>query len=413
MDTLGERGEPFKAAARHGVILGLATCVFLAGAVFASTMPYRPVIAVEVLGMSSAAYAALAAASSVAGALASVLFGYLSDRVRDRRWLILLTCAAGLVGMSAIYLFRSVEVFVVATCVILPFSSPLFSQTFAYSRVVLEATRPDRAVFFISALRSVFAGAWVVVPPVAGMIAASSSPFEIYAVGAVAFVICGALIAAIAGALTVPSAAAAPTAEKAKNHNQPTLISYVVGFTGLLFVRVAIAITIMTLPLLIVQTLNGSLGQLGLHSGLAALIEIPFMLVWGWLASRYFSKELLLGINACIFGIYLFFASNAQSVYELYWLLLLNSVATAALFGLSISYIQEAIFGKVGLSTSLIDVMSLISALIASACFGWLTVVSDLRTTLLAAGAFSAAGGILLLASRVRQRPNAAVAADP
>jgi SET family sugar efflux transporter-like MFS transporter len=67
----------------------LACSLFLAGLSAAAIAPYRAVVAVKELGFSNGTYAAIITLSSVATAIASVVLGALSDRMGDRRKLVI------------------------------------------------------------------------------------------------------------------------------------------------------------------------------------------------------------------------------------------------------------------------------------------------------------------------------------
>ena len=77
----------------------VSVSLFFTGVTWASTLPYAGIMAVDVLGIDNQSYALLMTISSIVGALASVALGYFSDKVRDRR-LIVIGC--GLLGVTAL-----------------------------------------------------------------------------------------------------------------------------------------------------------------------------------------------------------------------------------------------------------------------------------------------------------------------
>ena len=80
--------------------------------------------------------------------------GYVSDRLPDRRLLVVACAAIGAVAYGLIYFFPTQPVYIVAFCAILPFGGALFSQTFSFARVYYDLRRPGRAEFMTSALRT-------------------------------------------------------------------------------------------------------------------------------------------------------------------------------------------------------------------------------------------------------------------
>ena len=112
-------------------------------------------------------YAAVMAINAFAGAAAGVALGWLSDKINDRRWLVILCALVGAVGFWLVWAWQSRFAFITAYCLLLPFSNALFSQTFAYSRAYLDQEAPDRAELILSFLKTIFTIAWVIFPPVA------------------------------------------------------------------------------------------------------------------------------------------------------------------------------------------------------------------------------------------------------
>jgi hypothetical protein len=176
----------------------------------------------------------------------------------------------------------------------------------------------------------------------------------------------------------------------------------IVGIVGVTLIFMATYINNVAVPLLITVSLKGSFGELGIFSGLAAALELPFMILWGY-ALRWVGKHTIIVLAALLYAVYLVLVSRAGSVTDLYWLQLLNGPATAALMSIPISYLQDAIKGRVGLSTSLLDVVGVTSALTSAALFGTLTATGPNYPLLfiVAAGLAVAGAAILFTAHRV------------
>ena len=85
----------------------LSGSLFFTGITWASTLPYAGIVAVDVLGIDTGSYALLMTISSLVGALASVGLGYFSDKVRDRRLLVIGCALMGAIGFGLIYALRS------------------------------------------------------------------------------------------------------------------------------------------------------------------------------------------------------------------------------------------------------------------------------------------------------------------
>lgn len=129
------------------------------------------------------------------------------------------------------------------------------------------------------------------------------------------------------------------------------------------------------------------------------------MLGWGYLLARL-SKEAILIFNGLLFALYLFLATRVQSVTDIFWLQGINGIATSALMSVNISYLQDAIKGRIGLSTSLLDVVAIAATLLGAAAFGLLSSRGDYRLAIAGAAVFAALGALIMLAgnlSRLRR----------
>ncbi|ODT79899.1 MAG: hypothetical protein ABS76_18280 [Pelagibacterium sp. SCN 64-44] len=382
----------------------LGANMFFSGVTFASTAPYASIVGVETLGLSTAAFATLLSVSSIVGAFLSLGLGYLSDRLPDRRILVLAAALAGMIGHGLIYLFPSQAVFLLAMGVVMPLGLSMFSQSFAYTRVFYNRHNPARADFMVSALRTVFTVAWTVVPPLAGYVAARYSVFNVYLISALSYALCGAIFIVMMTdrATLVPNAPPAPVAPAPAGAAIRRRLPFPIlsGVVGLTVIATAMRLAGVGMPLLIVTDLGGSLTDVGLYAGIAAGLELPFMLGWGYLLARL-SKESILIFNGLLFALYLFLATGVRSVGDLLWLQGINGIATAALMSVNISYLQDAIKGRVGLSTSLMDVVSISATLLGAAAFGLLGAGGDYRLVIAGAAAIAGLGALVMLAGNL------------
>ena len=287
---------------RTGVVTGLlAASLFLAGLSAAAITPYRAVVAVETLGLSNGTWAAMLGFNAVATALASVVLGHLSDRIRDRRLLVILAAMMGALAYGAIFALPGRLTYILSFCLVLPFGGTLFSQSFAFSRAWYDRNAPERAMMMTSVLRSVFSAAWVLVPPVAARIASRFGVFEVFA------------FAALGHLLTRPEALLPPAPHAAGGSFRQIGREQWVRIAGILGLRTALLLNMTLLPLVLLNDAGGDYGDLGRTASAAALLEIPFMLAWGWAAGRW-GKEPVLILNGALYAAYLGAMAFAQTL---------------------------------------------------------------------------------------------------
>jgi MFS family permease len=378
----------------------LGTNLLLIGISAASMAPYRAIVAIDNLGMSNSVYAIIMTVTSVATALVSLALGYYSDRIPDRRLLVVACAVLGALAYALIGLHPSQLTYIIGFCVILPFGGSLFSQTFSFSRAYFDRQQPERAEFMMSVLRSLFTVAWIIVPPVAGWIGSTYSVFNLFAVAVaanLAFIVIFGLLFTDSTTRVGFTGKEQPDSASAGWHIP---MARLVGIGGVTLVRVALALHLTTLALALINDYGGTFRDVGIRASIAAGLQVPFMLLWG-LALARISKEVILVFNALLYALYLLLLTYfASSVWHVFWLQGLNAVANAALLSVTISYMQESIRGRVGLSTSLMDVVTVASTFIAAFVFATFSSKESYTMVFAVAGMFSLAGAGFIAISR-------------
>lgn len=377
----------------------LGTNMFLSGVTYAATIPYASLVGVDTLGMPPALFATIMSTGAVIGTFASLGLGYLSDKLRDRRLLILMLAVGGMVAHGLIYFWPSQVSFAIAMALIMPFAGAAYGQSFGFVRVFYLKQDPKRADFMVTALRTVFTLAWIVVPPLAGLVAAEFSIFNVYLASALSYL----GIALVFALLMTDSATAVQMPAPVRAEGASMLSAFALrpgilaGLLGLVIMTGATRLMTLTMALFIVTDLGGSLTDVGLYAGITAAVEAPSMLALAWLTTRM-TKETLLAGAGVVMALFMAFASQITSVTALFWLLILNGMATAALMSVNIPYVQDAIKGRVGLSTSLMDLVAIGANLLGAFSFGLLASGGDYRFALIVAAGICIAGAAIMAA---------------
>lgn len=373
----------------------IAAALSAIGVALASTAPYDSIIAIDHLNISHGDYALILTAAAIVGVTASVALGWLSDRIGDRRVLMLATAMLGAAGFLLMYWLRSPLAFVVVSCVILPFGNTAFSQAFAYARVYYDQREPEVAEFRVTTLRSLYAVSWVVIPPLAGWIAAVYQVFDVYLLAAVAYLVCGAIGLAMLGDRGT-RLVAKPPEKRADGKREGIAPPILCGLFGVLLIYTSLKLSGTVTPLALISNYEGTLGDVGLTNGIRALLEVPLMLGWA-MVGRRFRKHTLIAAAGLIYAAYLMLMTQAHSVFDVFVLQVPCAIAMAALMAVPLSYVQEAIRGRVGLSTSLLDVTMVISGLVAAGLFGVLAGPAHYLDLFWVAGGLGAAGAVVMV----------------
>lgn len=384
--------------ARLPVTALLGTSMFFSGLTYAATMPYASLVGVDTLGMSPAFFATVMSSGAIFGTFVSLGLGYLSDKLRDRRLLVLITALAGILAHGLIYLFPSQPSFAIAMAVIMPFAGASYGQSFGYLRVYYLKHRPKRVDFMVTALRTVFTLAWIVVPPLAGWVAAEFTIFDVFLASSLGY----AAVACVFALLMTDRGTAVQMPPPARAEGSSIFSAFqlrpgtLAGLAGLVVMTGAIRLMTLTMALFIVTDLGGTVTDVGLYAGITAATEAPFMLLLAWLTTRV-TKETLLAGAGVVMAVFMGLSTQLQNVSALFWLLFLNGLGTAALMSVNISYVQDAIKGRVGLSTSLMDIVAIGAQLLGAGAFGVLAAGSDYRFALMVAAALSLLGAAIMV----------------
>lgn len=383
--------------ARMPVTALLGANMFFSGVTYAATMPYAALVGVDTLGMSPGLFAGIMSFGAILGTFVSLGLGYLSDKLPDRRLLALITAVAGIAAHGLIYAWQTQWAFAVAMALIMPVAGACYGQGFGYARVYYLKHRPERADFMVTALRTVFTLAWIIVPPLAGWVAATFSIFDVYLASSLSYAIVAAIFALLMSDKT--TAVQIPPPVRAEGASLLSVFALrpgtLAGLIGLVVMTGAMRLLTLAVSLFIVTDLGGSVTDVGLYAGITAATEAPFMLLLAYLTTRM-TKETLLAGAGLVMALFIGLASQLSDVTSLFWLLALNGLGTAALMSVNISYVQDAIRGRVGLSTSLMDVVAIAANLLGAGAFGLLASGGDYRGTLMVAAGISVAGAAIM-----------------
>ncbi|MBB3659604.1 MFS family permease [Rhizobium sp. BK650] len=357
-----------------------ATLVALAFT-YASTVPYQSIIGISELGMSDGAYSALVFFAAVVNVAISLTLGIWSDRLRERRPLVLALSVAGMIGFGSIALIHSPAVFVFSVLFLVPMSNSTYSLLFASVRARTNQLARSEAVAITSTVRALYSGSWAVAPGLVGLaLVTSPSMTPAYGVAAMASLICFCLYFFFAPGN-------GPVRETIPN--QPGFFASLKRvFAPDVFIRVFVMSLLLGLqrlsgmvsPLIIVHKIGGSVVDVGFLSGLTAFLEMPFMMMWG-LVQRRFHTVHVLAFGSALYCLYLVLLGFATAPWQLYALLGLNACGAAAILSLPITYLQDLIADRPGLGSSLISLNTFIGIGVAAGLFAIGTAVTDYSGT--------------------------------
>jgi SET family sugar efflux transporter-like MFS transporter len=227
-------------------------------------------------------------------------------------------------------------------------SNAVLPQIFALSREYADqCLPPQQATLFNSIVRACIAVAWVAAPP-AGFFLQGWIGFERqYLSVGICYAVAG--IAAYALLPRIPRQAPAAATQIELPRGNTHILLAIAAFALLFGANHAY---VLGLPLLLTQELGAPAQMAGWLMGTAAALEIPVMLLAGWLAARL----RLVGILrfGCAAAVVLYLGVwQVQQVWQMFALQLLNAVFIGCIAGLGITLFQNMLPGRAGVASTL------------------------------------------------------------
>jgi len=342
--------------------------------------------------------AAFLIAGPVAAVVSSTVIGRLSDRRPIRRQLLLGAALAGCAGSVVSAFVREYWVLLALTVTVTAISGALFPQSFAYAREVLQRRASTRAAMSISTLRMLFSIAWVAGPPVAAFLVQLGGFRVLYLTAAAMYAVAALIVYCW---LTESTTVAAPK-PSGPAHARGRVLRVIAALTVL---QAAGFLGVQAMPLFFGHVLHAKVSVAGLVLGLCAALEIPLMLAFGALSTRFPLRRLII-VGAGIATVYYVLVTVSSTGWQVGALQLLNACFIAAVQGLGISYVQELLPGEPGRAATLAGNAFPVAAILAGPLLG-LAQHFGYRYAYLSGALLCALGLTLLLTSRpsVGSRP--------
>ncbi|EPE9598572.1 sugar efflux transporter SetB [Escherichia coli] len=302
--------------------------------------------------------------SAVIGILVSQFLAGRSDKRGDRKSLIVFCCLLGVLACTLFAWNRNYFVLLFVGVFLSSFGSTANPQMFALAREHADKTGRE-AVMFSSFLRAQVSLAWVIGPPLAYALAMGFSFTVMYLSAAVAFIVCGVMVWLFLPSMQKELPLATGTIEAPRRNRRDTLLLFVICT----LMWGSNSLYIINMPLFIINELHLPEKLAGVMMGTAAGLEIPTMLIAGYLAKRL-GKRFLMRVAAV--GGVCFYAGMlmAHSPVILLGLQLLNAIFIGILGGIGMLYFQDLMPGQAGSATTLYTNTSRVGWIIAGSVAG-------------------------------------------
>ncbi|RLM15664.1 sugar transporter [Gibbsiella quercinecans] len=289
--------------------------------------------------------------NAVAGIIVSFLLAKRSDTRGDRRKLILVCCLMA-VGNCVLFAFNRDYLTLITLGVFLAaVANTAMPQIFALAREYADSSARE-VVMFSSVMRAQLSLAWVIGPPLSFALALNYGFTVMFLIAAGIFVLSAVLV--WFGLPTVPREAqtgslnASPIAPPSAWRNRDVRLLFLAS----MLMWTCNTMYIIDMPLYITRDLGLPERLAGLLMGTAAGLEIPAMLVAGYLVKRFGKRNMMLFAVAAgvLFygGLVLFKFKTALMVLQLF-----NAVFIGIVAGIGMLYFQDLMPGRPGAATTM------------------------------------------------------------
>jgi SET family sugar efflux transporter-like MFS transporter len=401
--------------------LGLVTAlVGLTGAFFG---PFLPVFLSQQVKASPLQASLFLVLSPVAAVAVSNLVGRLSDRPGGRRQVIIASAISGIAGFALYAVVRQYWVLLVLSLTLLALATAIVPQLYAVGREVVLREDPARVKLGTNSLRMMMSLAWAAGAPLGAFLLTAVDFDGLFLATALLHLLVLAMVTllrdkvfrprpadgsepAVAG---VPTAAGqvAPLAVEGVTVQPslppaPSRRMVVVIAVAFVVLQAVTVLTVTAMPLFISVDLKGTLASAGAILGLCATIEIPLMLAFGSLASRWSLHRLLLVGGLCGTA-YCVAVSLATTVWQVAAAQVLHACFVCCIGGLGITYFQELMPAALGRATTLFTNTGRLAGVLSGLAFG-LIQVHGYRLAYVGSVGLSVTGTAVLAAVAHRRR---------
>ena len=389
----------------HRDLTVVLVCNLLLGLAFSFVAPFYSMFGTLEVGMSNWTFGVFMTITSVSGIVISTILARWSDTRFSRKSILLWGCAFGTAGYVGYAYIRDVFWLTVVGSVALGISSITFSQLFAYAREAIDrhGVPEEEAPLYMNIYRLVLSLAWTIGPAVAAWVMIRYSYKG-------TFLICGSFFFMLMLIVwfyfpsrppaVISQAARVPLMQLLRRSD---LLCY---FSSFVLVFVCMTMGMMNLPLMILTTLNGTQQQVGIAYSVAPVFELPFMLLFGLLASRG-KPGPLIRTGVIIAVAYYALLSQVRAPWQIYPVQILSAAMVAVVSGIAITFFQSYIPSQPGTATNLYTNANRVGSTIGYLCFGSLASLLGHRAVFLVCTGVCAAAFLLLWLAREKHEEGA------
>ncbi|RIX51271.1 MFS transporter [Paenibacillus nanensis] len=361
-------------------------------------LPFNSMFGIDEVGMSNTTFGIFMLVSSLSGIVISTIIAKLSDRIPDRKIILVLCAAAGVIGYLGFAFSRDYFVLLAFSSVFLGISSSTFAQVFAIGREMLTKSDmpPKQLPFYMNILRTIFALAWTVGPAIASYVLLYLGFVGLYVVAATANACVAVITLLFLHRKVEAKGGKASQADLPLRQImlQPTILINLIAFTC---IATANTLNSMNMAQFVTKELGGSGENVGLIFSIPPVFEIPFMLGFGYMATRMKSDKLI-RLGAFIAFVYFGALYFTEAPWHIYSIQILSALYISITNGIAITYFQDFLPDMPGTATNLYSNSNKAGNMIGFMLFGVIADSFGYRNVYLTCALFTLAAAVLLVA---------------
>jgi len=362
--------------------------------------PFISIFGTIEVGMSAFEFGIFMTVTALGGIVAGTWLARYSDTSASRRSMLLLGGIMGMAGYAGYAFVREFWPLLLIGTLVLGVSSITFSQLFAHARELLGRSDipEEQNAFYMNVFRMFFALSWTIGPAIASWVLTATSFHGLFLTASAFF-----------GSFVVMVWRYVPAVEYAQPRTGPEAGSIrrvlrrpdvAAHFAAFIAVFAASTIGTMNLPLLVLNDLGGTEGNVGIIYSIAPIFELPLMLYFGLLATRHHPARII-RIGIAILVVYFGALTLVQAPWHIYPLQALMAAATAVTSGVAITYFQNYLPNHAGSATNIYVVASRVGQTAGYFVFGALVERFGHRTTFVACAVLTFVS-LALMSIRIR-----------
>lgn len=316
------------------------------GVAIAVTSPFLIIYMTEEYGISTTVFGLFLAAAALGSFIINTYVGRKSDHITfDRKYIIVAALVSMIIAFMGFVIFENLLIVIVSYILFASLGAPAMPQLYASARESINDYQPRLATFANTVLRSTFSLGFLI-GPLIGTILLANFGFDGLFVGTSLFFVTVLILALLIKPRSKPPSERDDVQMNVSVSNQaPSLTKnmYIfLPFIAFIFLQMAMFMYNLNMPLYVTGTLGLDERNVGIIASLCAGLEVPFMIMVGYIAGRYSARNLL--IVSGFFAIIYF--TLIGTIQDFTWMLIGQvplSIFLAIMLGLGISYFQELV----------------------------------------------------------------------